>query len=69
VEPFFFSGIKILKKTEESSSNVTMATFPNPDTYLNHIPPAQAAEFEAARNLALAVLGVCTASLVTFINL
>jgi hypothetical protein len=37
-----------------------MTALPNPDTYLNHIPPAQAAEFEAARNLSLAVLGVCT---------
>ncbi|KXN82660.1 hypothetical protein AN958_02337 [Leucoagaricus sp. SymC.cos] len=34
-----------------------MSTLPNPDTYLNHLPPAQAAQFEAARNLSLAVLG------------
>jgi hypothetical protein len=37
-----------------------MPPLPNPDTYLNHIPPTQAAQFEAARNLSLAVLGVCT---------
>ncbi|KAJ3567094.1 hypothetical protein NP233_g6582 [Leucocoprinus birnbaumii] len=34
-----------------------MSALPNPDTYLNHFPPAQAAQFEAARNLSLAVLG------------
>ncbi|KAF9448730.1 hypothetical protein P691DRAFT_729114 [Macrolepiota fuliginosa MF-IS2] len=34
------------------------ATFPNPDTYLNHSPPAEANEFGIARDVYLAVLRV-----------
>lgn len=32
---------------------------PNPDTYLNHLSPADAREFEIGRNVTLAVLAVC----------
>ncbi|KAF5353992.1 hypothetical protein D9756_007076 [Leucocoprinus leucothites] len=34
-----------------------MSGLPNPDVYLNHLPPEQATQFEASRNLCLAVLG------------
>ncbi|KAF9447365.1 hypothetical protein P691DRAFT_760851 [Macrolepiota fuliginosa MF-IS2] len=34
-----------------------MSTFPNPDTYLNHLSPSESVQFETARNLCLAVLG------------
>lgn len=35
------------------------SSFPNPDTYLNHLPPANGHEFEITRNIYLAILGVC----------
>ncbi|KAF5354059.1 hypothetical protein D9756_006975 [Leucocoprinus leucothites] len=44
-----------------------MSTLPNPDTYLNHLPPAQAAQFEAARNLSLAVLGATIWDILVYI--
>ncbi|EKM77798.1 hypothetical protein AGABI1DRAFT_130070 [Agaricus bisporus var. burnettii JB137-S8] len=35
-----------------------MSSFPNIDTYLNHLPPAAAEHFEVARNVLIVVLGV-----------
>jgi len=35
-----------------------LTPLPNPDTYLNHFPPALVTQFEAARDLAVVVLGV-----------
>jgi hypothetical protein len=34
------------------------SALPNLDTYLNHLPPADAAQFDMGRNVALAVVGV-----------
>lgn len=34
-----------------------LTPLPNPDTYLNHFPPALVTQFEAARDLAVVVLG------------
>ncbi|KAJ3567100.1 hypothetical protein NP233_g6584 [Leucocoprinus birnbaumii] len=42
---------------------------PNPDTYLNHIPQQFAAQFEAARNLSLAVLGAFIWDILIYIPL
>ncbi|ESK89350.1 hypothetical protein Moror_16268 [Moniliophthora roreri MCA 2997] len=39
-----------------SSTNSTKG-LPNPDVYLNHIPPVTAAQFEVSRNIYLATLG------------
>ncbi|KAJ3573720.1 hypothetical protein NP233_g2246 [Leucocoprinus birnbaumii] len=33
-------------------------TLPNPDTLLNHLPPADATQFELAKNISIALLGV-----------
>jgi hypothetical protein len=34
------------------------AEFPNPDTYLNHLTPQEAVEYEATRNILIVLLGV-----------
>lgn len=40
-------------------TNIANSTvFPNPDTYLNHLSPSDAREFEVCRNITLAVFGV-----------
>jgi hypothetical protein len=44
----------------QSFTRPVMSTFPNPDTYLNHLSPAQAAQFEVVRNISLATMGVRT---------
>lgn len=31
---------------------------PNPDVYLNHLPPDEAKQFEIARNIYIAITGV-----------
>ncbi|KAF9442417.1 hypothetical protein P691DRAFT_765241 [Macrolepiota fuliginosa MF-IS2] len=43
------------------------ATFPNPDTYLNHLSPAEANEFEVARDVYLAVLGAATWDILIYV--
>jgi hypothetical protein len=35
-----------------------MSSFPNTDTYLNHLPPDAGRSFEVARDLLVVVLGV-----------
>jgi hypothetical protein len=45
-----------------------MSSFLNPDTYLNHLPPADAEGFEVARNVLLAVLGVGLSSLRLYLS-
>ncbi|KAF9441327.1 hypothetical protein P691DRAFT_766422 [Macrolepiota fuliginosa MF-IS2] len=42
-------------------------TFPNPDTYLNHLSPAEANEFEVARDVYLAVLGAAIWDILIYI--
>lgn len=40
--------------------SISTATFLNPDAYLNHLPPEEAAQFDVLRNVYIVVLGVST---------